>query len=497
VMGEKEQILAANKYAVDYFRHALLSDSEGRKGLKYLSERGITGNTLERFDIGYAPEGWSNLMQHLVRKGVPKRLFEKSGLVIENKQKNGFYDRFRNRIMFPIFNTRDQVIGFGGRVLDNSLPKYLNSPETPVYNKSRSLYGLHATKQKCREKGRAFIVEGYMDLLALWQHGIENVVATLGTSLTSEHVEVLKGYAERVILVYDSDDAGERAAERSLSIFDSIVDKGHLAPMILVLPEGYDPDSYVFEFGAEAFMKIAEKATAPVDFLMESAIKKYGLSIEGKVRIVSAMKGHLAEIQDSVARSLYIKKMAEKLGVDDSAIMEKVRRAVNAKRSGSNTESLLRREAGTTGKRHKSWNGSATPTESYQMEKKIIAMMLQFPQILSEIRRQEILSFFENEGLKKIGISILEHKGDSNRMVSDLIAIIDTPQERQLVASLAIEEDKWWDIEGCFKLINEQFMASIKRKPSDLWMKIKAAEAQNDQELLELLMQRLKDRKKI
>ncbi|MBW1899401.1 MAG: DNA primase [Deltaproteobacteria bacterium] len=492
VMSEREQILVANKHAVDCFSHALLSDSAGRKGLKYLSERGITGNTLERFGIGYAPEGWSNLMHHLARKGVLERLLEKSGLVIENKQKNVFYDRFRNRIMFPIFNTGDQVIGFGGRVLDDSLPKYLNSPETPVYNKSRSLYGLNVTKQKCREKGLAFIVEGYMDLLALWQNGIENVVATLGTSLTAEHVRLLKGYAEKVILVYDSDDAGLKAAARSISIFDS----GHLDSMILVLPEGYDPDSYVFEFGAEAFIKIAEKAIGSVDFLMESAIKKYGLSVEGKVRIVSAMNEHLAEIQDSVARSLYIKKMAEKLGIDDSAIMEKVRRAMNTKRSGSNAESLLRRESGVSGKRHKTWNGSATPTESYPMEKKIIAMMLQFPQVLSEIRRQEILSLFENGGLKKIGISILEHKGDSSRMVSDLIATIDIPQERQLVASLAIEEDMWGN-EGCLKLIN-QFTDSRKRKQSDLLMKIKKAEAQNDQELLnELLMQRLKDRKKI
>ncbi|MFO7560716.1 MAG: DNA primase [Desulfobacterales bacterium] len=492
VMSEREKIFAANKHAVDYYHHVLLRDSEGRKGLKYLTERGITGDTLERFGIGFAPEGWSSLMQHLARKGVPERLLEKSGLVVENKQKNGFYDRFRNRIMFPISNTRGQVIGFGGRVLDNSLPKYLNSPETPVYNKSRSLYGLHVTKQKCREKGMAFIVEGYMDLLALWQNGIENVVATLGTSLTSEHVRLLKGYAERVILVYDSDDAGLRAAARSIGIFDS----GHLDSRILVLPDGYDPDSYVVEFGAEAFLKIAEKAIGSVDFLMESAIKKYGLSIEGKVRVVSAMEGYLAEIQDSVARSLYIKKMAEKLGIDDSAIMEKVRNAMNAKRSAGKTESSLQRGPGAFDNDRKAWNGSAIPTDSYQMEKKIISMMLQFPQILSEIRRQEILSFFENEGLKKIGIPILAHQGDPNRMVSDLIARIDTPQERQLVAALAIEEDKW-DIEGCLKLI-KQFKDGRKRKQNNLLMKIKAAEARNDQELLnELLMQRLKDRKKI
>jgi len=487
VMSEREQIFAANKHAMEYFCRMMLNGSAGRKGREYLSKRGITENTFKKFCIGYAPEGWSNLLPHLVQKGFTKRLLEKSGLVIENRQKNSFYDRFRDRIIFPIFNTGDQVIGFGGRVLDASLPKYLNSPETPVYNKSRSLYGLNVTKQKCREKSLAFIVEGYMDLLALWQHGIENVVATLGTSLTSEHVRILKGYVEKVILVYDSDNAGLKAAARSIGIFDS----GHLDSSILVLPEGYDPDTYVFKFGAEAFIKMAEKAISPVDFLLESAIQKHGSGIEGKVRIISDMKGHLAEIQDRVARALYIKKIAEVLDIDDQAIMEEVRKEIRSKPSGSDIKSLSRRREETSGKQDK-----ANPVASCQMEKKIISMMMQFPQILSEIRKQEILSLFENERLKKIGSFILEHRGDTGSLVSDLMVVIGTSEDRQLIASLAIEEDEW-DNDGCLKRIR-QFIASKKRRPSELLKRIKAAEARNDLGLLnELRMQRLEDRKKI
>jgi DNA primase len=302
----------------------------------------------------------------------------------------------------------------------------------------------------------------------------------------------LKGYAEKVILVYDSDDAGLKAAARSIGIFDS----GHLDARILVLPAGYDPDSYVFKFGAEAFMKIAERAVGPVDFLTESAIKKYGLSIEGKVRIISAMKGHFAEIQDSVARSLYIKKIAEVLGIDDSIIMGKVREEINTKLSGSDGKSLSRRREEASGKPYKAWKESATQAESYQMEKKIISMMLQFPQILSEIREQEILSLFENEKLKKIGSLILEYKGDTSSMVSDLMVIIGASQEMELVASLAIKEDRW-ENDGCLKLIR-QFISSKKRRQSDLLKKIKAAEAQNDlKRLNELLMEQLEDRKKI
>ena len=191
-----------------------------------------------------------------MKKKISPTLLENSGLIIPRKKGSGFYDRFRGRIIFPIFNISSQVIGFGGRVMDDSDPKnakYLNSPETPVYNKSSSLYGLNKAKDKLREYKTVFIVEGYFDLLALQQHDIINSVATLGTSLTAEHVRLIRGYigkTGKVILVYDSDDAGLKAAYRSIEIFD----KGYVDAKIMVLPDGYDPDSYLFKFGKKSLI---------------------------------------------------------------------------------------------------------------------------------------------------------------------------------------------------------------------------------------------------
>jgi len=175
-----------------------------------------------------------------------------SGLVLRKKQGNGYYDRFRNRIIFPIIDVNMQVAGFGGRVMDDSMPKYLNSPETPVYSKSRILYGLHLAKQHCRRENSVFIVEGYFDFLSLYQNGVKNTVASLGTALTSEHVRLLKGYAAKMILVFDSDNAGINAAKRSITTFV----KHGIDVRILVLPKGEDPDSFIRKYGQEEFKKL-------------------------------------------------------------------------------------------------------------------------------------------------------------------------------------------------------------------------------------------------
>jgi len=238
-ISERESVLAINRQAMDFFRCALIENASGKKAMEYLLKRGISRDD---FKLGYAPEGWDNLAIYFSKNKQSDRLVEKSGLIIPRKGKSGFYDRFRSRIIFPIFDVSMQVIGFGGRVMDDSLPKYLNSPETPVYNKSRSLYGLHMAKGKCRETRTVFIVEGYFELLALHQHGIQNSVATLGTSLTPEHVQILRGFigkSGRVVLVYDSDIAGIKDAQRSIEVYD----KGYVDASILVLHDGYEPDS--------------------------------------------------------------------------------------------------------------------------------------------------------------------------------------------------------------------------------------------------------------
>ena len=481
-ISERESLLAVNKQAMDFFKHSLLSDAEGKIALEYLKKRGIGEDIIAIFNLGFAPEGWDNIINYFSKKNISHKLVEKSGLIIKRKSKNGYYDRFRNRIIFPIFDVGNQVLGFGGRVMDDSLPKYLNSPDTYVYNKSRSLYGLHIAKEQCRASETVYIVEGYFDLLALHQHGILNSVATLGTSLTQEHVRILRGFVGkngRFVLVYDSDAAGIKAAERSIKVFD----KEYVNAQILVLPEGYDPDSYLFEFGYKSFMDAASEAQGIILFLIESAVKKYGLSIEGKIRIISDLKQPLAHINDSVERTLYIKELAEIIGIDELAIMEKVRTV-------SGNKSIKPDKELPDNMRDKNLTSKVS-----RLERHIIAMMLQFPEILPEIITRNILDRFEDESLSLIGQLILKQRDREgiryklhdvitrgNGLVSDIINSIDDMEKRSIVASLSIGEDQW-DSEGCLKLLS-QFESIRNRKEKTLLLKIKAAEECNDHELL-------------
>ena len=354
--------------------------------------------------------------------------------------------------------------------MDESLPKYLNSPETPVYNKRKSLYGLHEAKARCRESQTVYVVEGYFDLLALHQHGLRDSVATLGTAVTPDHVKVLRGFVGKngkLILIYDSDEAGINAAQRSIEVFE----KGFVDARILVLPAGYDPDSYLFEFGSESLLNLAEQALGIIPFLIDSAEKKHGLSIEGKIRVISDMRKPLASIHDSVKRSLYIKELAERTGIDEAAIQEKIRETSPGRKGPPE------QMAGDKGSR---------------IEKKIVSMMLQFPEILPEIVRRNVVDFFEDGTLKSIGRMILKHGDGSVDLVSDLIAVIEDDDRKRMIASLAIEEEIW-SFKECIKLITKFMEISSNQSKKVLMEKIKAAEKENDHDLLaELLYEKQK-----
>ena len=495
-ISERESLLNLNQLALDYFRSALSQGSAGEKAGAYLAKRGITLDIIDDFQLGYVPAGWDNLLRYFSKRGVSRSLAERSGLIVESqKYKGRFYDRFRNRIIFPIFNISQQLIGFGGRVLDDSLPKYLNSPETPVYNKRRSLYGLHKARPLCRASDTVYIVEGYFDLLALCQHGIKNVVATLGTALSPEHVRLLKGVARTMVLVYDSDMAGIKAALRCVDIFlndfpikTETVEK-RMDPRILVLPQGYDPDAYIFEFGAEAFLEAAKVAPKLMSFLIETAVKKHGLSIDGKLSIIAELQEPLSVIRDDFARSLYVKELAERTGIEELAILEKISEYASRKRNalrsdyrtGTSRPQIERKRLAAV----KPASISAAGPD--RMEMRIIAMMLQFPEILPELKRRNIFQYIENPDLKSIAQLILNRLKDSydkscDMCLADLVAAVDDAGHRQLISSLALEEEAWV-FEGCLKLL-KQFVANRNRSKDDLIHKIKAAEESNDQELL-------------
>ena len=382
--------------------------------------------------------------------------------------------------------------------MDDSIPKYLNSPETPVYNKGRSLYGIQQAKDKCRTTGTVLIVEGYLDLLALYQHGIQNCVATLGTALTSDHVRLLTRYSRRMILVYDSDEAGIRSARRCIDTFwrehvdfrrQDVFSEEKADTHILVLPAGHDPDSYVFEHGPEAFLKAAADSPGIITFLMNQAVAKHGLSAEGKIHIISELQRPLAAINDRVAQALYIKQLAERIGIAESTILERIR-DISADRSrpisaGIQTDASLSSLAIRGGKEPVlETKRSVAMVIGSRVERQIIAMMIQFPEILPDVKNYKALELFDNDTLKDIGKSILKFNPASADQVSEFMSQVDDGQTQALIASLAMGDESW-NRKGCLRLLG-RFVESERRLRDGglLERQIKAAEKSNDHELL-------------
>jgi DNA primase len=315
--GVKDAILRANEVAAIFFHDLLLKSAKGKPGRDYFQRRGIPEEIIREFKLGYAPEEWDSLSKALREKKISAETALQAGLLIPRKTE-GHYDRFRNRVMFPIFDMRSQIVGFGGRVLDQSLPKYLNTPETPVFQKGELLYGLHVAYSRIRESGRVVIVEGYTDVLALIKHGFRGAVATLGTALTRDHIRKLKGYAREAVVVFDSDAAGTAAAMKSLSFF---LDEG-MPAKVMSLPDEEDPDTFVNKSGLDAFQTLLEKSVPMFDFFIDRKMGYGREEIEQRVKALEDIFPVLAELKSHVQRALYVKRLSEKLQVTEKALTE-------------------------------------------------------------------------------------------------------------------------------------------------------------------------------
>lgn len=478
-LNERDQLFRINKLANLFFKQNL-SGPKGSVPQQYLSKRKLSPETIETFELGFSPNEWNDLSNFLAGKRVPSELIEKSGLVSPRKKGGGYYDTFRNRIIFPILNTNRQIIGFGGRVMNDGMPKYLNSSETPIYNKRRTLYGINLAKESARKTETVYVVEGYFDVIALYQNGIQNTVATCGTALTSAHVKLLKGLvgkSGKVVLVFDSDAAGVRAAERSIDVFA----EEYMDVFILTLPEGHDPDSYVFESGSDAFLSLSEEAKDAVSFLMEMAVQKHGLSLDGRIRIVSDLAGTLSSVEDPVAKSLYVRNLSERIGIAEGAVFEKIN-SMTSKPKSKRYHPPVKTGTELSG----SQNGLA---KLNRLERQMIAMMFQFPKVVPEIKSRGLVDLFDNQALKSIGQLILQQADDDKDPV-EAVSLIDDVNLRNLASSLAIGNEQW-DQKGWEKLMT-QFYSIRHRQRSDLLKKIGAAEASEDQErLTELLKEKL------
>lgn len=469
----KEDLFRLNKTVMGAYFDEFQKSIDAENARTYLKNRGITKETIEQFRLGFSPDKWESIVHVLKKQKISRKVATQSGLVLERQQNNGHYDRFRNRIMFPIFDINMQVAGFGGRVMDDSMPKYMNSPETPVYNKSRILYGLHAAKQECRREGFVYIVEGYFDFLSLYQHGIHNTVATLGTALTSDHVRILKGYAKKMVLVFDSDAAGISAARRSIKIFM----KEGVDTRVLVLPKGNDPDSYVVEYGNEAFNELAANAKTVMQFLLQVSIDTHGLSVEGRIRILDDMKQHLILIQDSALRSLYVKELAETLSIDEKAVLEKVRESY-LDLSEPKQPLMYKQE-------------EEENLASDRREEQIISMVLNYPEIISEIKNKDVFEYFYSEKLKRIGKKIISVDPDKKAFITNVMAGLKNNEDQELIASYAMKDFfSEEDIHQTALSIINRIIRVRKKQENTLTSKIISAEKGCDSELMELLRQK-------
>ena len=483
-ISEREKLLAINRIAMQYYQWNLKHEAFGKKTIGYLQHRGLDDEMIDTFQLGYARDKWDGLHNYLQIKRVPTNLLEKSGLVIPRKSGSGFYDRFRERLIFPIHNPSKQVVGFGGRVLDGSLPKYLNSPETPVYHKSKILYGLHLARNRCREAGILYIVEGYLDLIRMHQYDLKNAGATLGTALTSEHIDIIKGFAEKVILVFDGDDAGIQASLRSVGIF---IEK-RMEARVMLLPQGHDPDSFLQKYGREAFLKDADKSRSIIMFILESAQKKYGTSVHGNQRVLDELKYPLASIRDQNILDAYVKKVGERLGVKEYQVSEKVQRAAKemAHSTGDHSGPITSEPVVKT--REDSQSMDTENTSGTPLELQILAMMIQYPPILPEINKNHVLEYFISQPLKSIGKLILSQKNKTDTSISNLISIVDDDEKRNILASLSIKEEQW-NLRDCRKIITKFIQTSPLRPSISLTEQIRAAEKDKNETLLIKLLE--------
>jgi DNA primase len=365
--SEREQVLRALDAAAAFYREHL-AGKEGEAARAYLQRRGVDFQTARHFGLGYAPQAWDALLRHLRGRGYPPEVLERAGLVAARPGGEGYYDFLRHRLVFPIQDLQGRTVAFGGRALDEATPKYLNTRESPVFNKGRTLYALNWAREAIRETGEVVLVEGYMDALTCHQFGIRNAVASLGTALTLDHVLLLKRFAPRAVVVYDPDAAGRAASERGLQLFE----EGEVPVRVAVLPAGSDPDAFLRREGPEKFRTILADALPVFEYLVAQALTRHDpRTVEGKVGLVDELVPVLGAVANPVRQSEYLRALAERFAISEDALRQ---RLAATRRSG---------------------RGAAQPpdafavrgTKRHRAERLLLHMMVQAPEIRRRVRR--------------------------------------------------------------------------------------------------------------
>jgi len=413
--GEFEALIKANSDAAGFFEATLRDSREGKKARTYLESRGLPEDVWKEFSIGCAPSGWDGLARMLERKGGADAGL-KAGLLSKRQSGQGCVDRFRDRVIFPIRDYRGRIIGFGGRSMGDEMPKYLNSPETPLFKKAEVLYGMDLAAEHIRKKGYAVIVEGYLDVIACHRAGIGNAVATMGTALTPSHLRLLRRSAKNVLLVFDSDAAGIKAAERSLDVFLG----SDLTAKVALLPPGDDPDSLFRRAGAEGLDEALRQSERLVEFVIRR-MAAGAKEIDEKVSAATAITGLLAKLVSGVERDHCLRLASNELGVKESALREELGRKTG-------------RQTGFTG-------GRPRPAAAAvgKIEEGLVGIMLSEPGVAEMVKGRLAAEDFEGP-LRGLVARIFTLSEQGTVSAARLLDTIEDEAEREQILGLSMKD---------------------------------------------------------
>lgn len=465
---KRTAVLAANRAAAKFFHSQLFTD-RGRHALNYFLDRGLTMETIRHFGLGFAPDDWRALKNHLNEQGFDDILLESANL-LRRSDKNGkvsYYDNFRNRVMFPIIDPRGNVIAFGGRVLDDSKPKYINTSDTLVYKKSNGVFALNFAKKG--NDGKLIIAEGYMDVIALHQAGFTNAVACLGTALTKEQANLLSRYADEIILSYDADEAGQKATARALGIFGTT----GMEIKVLRLTGGKDPDEIIKKYGAQRFRDIINGAANDTEYRLLRARQGIDLSTDdGKVKYLSAATEVLAGIPSPVEVDVYASRLANELGVDKLAIESQVK----YKREGLRKRRMAQREQD---QKRLLINGQNTknPERSQHLraakaEETLIASLMRNPDFYNKLKDELSADYFVTALNRRIFSVILSRLDEGGNTEPYFLSSEFTPDEmdevERIFRSAAQLSNTVEECVDCIKILKEEKNKPESIKASDL-----------------------------
>ena len=382
---QQERLWALMKEAARYF-HAQLYSPAGAEGLAYAQKRGMPKGTLTTFGIGFAPNTWSGLTDAMKKKGYTEQELIDAGLV--SQKGNRIYDRFRNRLMFPIIDVRGNIIGFGGRVMDDSTPKYLNSPETLIFNKRKNLFGLNLAKKS--KLGYLILVEGYMDAIALHQYGFDCAVASLGTSLTEEHAVLLSRYTEQVVLIYDGDEAGQRATRRAIPMLE----KAGISVKVLKMRDAKDPDEYLRKFGADKFKLLLEESSNRVEYQLNAIARKYDFrEDEQRIKFIQEAAELICTLGSPVQREIYGGRVAQAASISMEAMKLEVNKAFKRRIAREKKKQEKIDLAPAQALQPKSRTIRYDNVKSAMAEEAVLALLLKDPSLMPQTHRLSQESF--------------------------------------------------------------------------------------------------------